>query len=262
MNTLKVIIVDDEQEACDNIRNILALYPDLSINILDAANDTTTAEAQIKKLDPDAVFLDIDMPNENAFQFLERIYPYNFEIVFVTAYDEFAINAFKLNAVDYVLKPICIDDLLESVQKLRERIEYKLFAKNSEYQIGVLKQIAKKEPPQKITLKSLNHVEIVDFKDVCYIEGQGSYCKVCFNKAGRGKVIITSSIIAHYEEILPSRLFYRIHKSYLVNCIQIADIVTDDNYSIIMKNEDKLPISRRRFTDFINFLRENNFYSV
>jgi len=97
---LNVIIVDDEMDACKNLQKILVEYVDSGINILSIANSTAEAEKQILEHKPDVVFLDIEMPNENAFEFLDRIVEINFEVIFVTAYDEYAIKAFKLNAID------------------------------------------------------------------------------------------------------------------------------------------------------------------
>ena len=258
--TIKALVIDDEKEACDNLINILHEYITPDINIIGIANDTAEAELLINELNPDAVFLDIEMPGENAFQFLSRMHPHSFDIIFVTAYDEFAIKAFKLNAVDYILKPICIEELGEAIVKLRERISYRQFVKFSDHQINAVKQIANKEPPRKITLKSLNHVDVVDFKDIYSIEGLGSYCKIFYNKSGANKEITTSNIIAYYEEILPADLFFRVHKSFLVNCMHIKDIIFGDNYSVVIKTLEHIPISRRRYGAFINFLKENNFY--
>lgn len=260
--TLKLLIIDDEKEACDNLKNILSQIPDAGIDIIGMAHDTAEAEVMIKSLHPQAVFLDIEMPDENAFQFLCRIDPYDFEIIFVTAYDEFAIRAFKLNAVDYIQKPICIDELAEAIDKLKKRIGYQLFIKYKDQQKNVVEQIIAKEQPRKITLKALNHVEVVDFRDIYSIEGQGNYCRICFSKAGTNKDIITSNIIAYYEELLPKDIFYRVHKSYLVNCNQIDNIISDENYYLQMKNKEKIAVSRRRYPDFIRFLKENDFYSV
>jgi two-component system LytT family response regulator len=259
---IKALIIDDEREACDNLKNILTEYIDSDISILGIANDTISAEKLIIELNPDAVFLDIEMPDENAFQFLKRIHHYNFEIIFVTAYDEFAIRAFKLNAVDYILKPINIDELNIAIIKLKERITYRQFTKHNEYEIKALKQIVEKELPHKITLKSLNHIEVVDFKHIYLVEAQGSYCKIFFVKAGAIKEIITSNIISYYEELFPPEFFYRVHKSYIINCTYLEDIITDNNYSIVLKNKYEVPVSRRRYADFIKFLKENNFYSV
>ena len=128
---IRAIIVDDEHEACINLKNIINDYIQIDINILDCAYSTLDAEEKIKALNPDAIFLDIEMANENAFQFLERLGQIDFDIIFVTAYDEYAIRAFKLNAVDYILKPINIDELAKAIEKLQQRIKYRRIINNN-----------------------------------------------------------------------------------------------------------------------------------
>jgi two-component system, LytTR family, response regulator len=258
--SLSLLIVDDEKEACDNLSHILEEYIGPGITISGIANDTEEAEKLLAKIKPHAVFLDIEMPGENGFQFLERISPYDFEVVFVTAYDEFAIKAFKLNAVDYILKPIIIDELIYSVKKLKEKIVYKQFTDRNKHEAEVLKEIIHRKAPHRITLRSQNHVEIVNFKDIYYLEGQGSYCKVSFNKDGINKEIITSSVIAYYEELLPTELFFRVHKSFLLNCMHVSSIISDEHYHAVIKTKEKIPVSRRRYSEFIGFLKENNFH--
>lgn len=258
---LKILIVDDEHVACLNLQTMLHEYVDTSVCIVAIAHDTLEAERLIGQHQPDAIFLDIDMPDENAFQFLTRIHPYDFEIVFVTAYDQFAINAFKINAVDYIKKPICIEELANAVHKLEDRITYRDL-KDKQIEISAVKDIVHKQQPQRIVLKALNHIEIVDFSCISTLEGQGNYCKICFEKNGLQKEIITSNVIAYYEELLPREYFFRVHKSYLINCKQIEHIVNDDSCSIILKNREKVPVSRRRYADFIRFLTDNKLYSV
>src|SRR6202012_3296754 len=111
--------------ACINLKNILREYVDREINVVGVANNTREAEKQITRFSPNAIFLDIEMPNENAFHFLTRISPFEFEVIFVTAYDEYAVKAFKLNAVDYILKPISIEEVSNAVTKAKEHIAYK-----------------------------------------------------------------------------------------------------------------------------------------
>ncbi len=103
---IKVLIVDDEKKACSNLRSILSEFVDVKINVAGIAHSGVEAGRLVSEVSPDAIFLDIEMPNENAFEFLARISPFNFEVIFVTAYDEYAVRAFRLNAIDYILKPI------------------------------------------------------------------------------------------------------------------------------------------------------------
>lgn len=257
---LNVLLVDDEREACTNLKTILLEYIDPELNILGIANNTSQAENLINKLSPDAIFLDIEMPNENAFTFLDRISPFKFEVVFVTAYDEYAIKAFKLNAVDYILKPISINELASAYAKLKERIKYKkILADSNVSYTEISKQVINKVKQQRITLKDNSNIEVVDFKDIYFIEAQGSYSRILFLKDTVIKEIIMASSISDYEELLPSDMFYRIHKSYLINCGHVKQILKDDASHVVLKGKFTLPISRRRYTPLIDFLKCNGF---
>ncbi len=253
---LSVLLVDDEIEACRNLKSILLEFVDPNINIVGVAHSTAEAEKQLQVHNPDAVFLDIEMPNENAFQFLERVSPIHFEVVFVTAYDEYAIRAFKLNAVDYILKPISINELANAVVKLKDRLRYKtLISTGNNDFTEVSKQINTKAKLNKITLKGNNNVELVSFKDIIYVEAFGKYSKVFFLKNNAVVDILTSYAISDYEELLPANIFYRIHKSYLINCSHIKQIHKDDTTTLTMNYAITIPVSRRRFSSLLEFLQ-------
>ena len=252
---MNILIVDDEKRACTNLKSILIEYIDYAVNIVGFAHNSKNAEKLIKHLSPDVIFLDIEMPGENAFSFLERISPFSFEVIFVTAYDEYAIRAFKLNAIDYILKPISIQELRNAMHKLEERLKYKhIIAQNSYKELA--NNFTTKQSPKKITIKDGSNIEILSFSQIIYIEAMGSYCRIHFNKAGLEKSCITSYPIAVYEDILPTDLFFRIHKSYLVNSNHFEHIHKDDNILFVMKNGTKLPISRRRYSDLKQFLNK------
>jgi len=258
---INVLIVDDEREACINLNNILTEYVDKDIHVVGIANNTRDAEKKINELTPDAIFLDIEMPNENAFHFLARIYPFDFEVVFVTAYDEYAVKAFKLNAVDYILKPISISELAEAVQKLRERLRYKqLLSEITVPYMDIANQVTNKLKSQKITLKDNNHIEVVDFKDIYFVEAQGSYVRILFLKGSDIKEITLSGSLTDYEELMPDDFFYRIHKSYLINCLHVIEILKDEYSQVVIRANYTLPISRRRFTPLMQFLKSNDYY--
>jgi two-component system LytT family response regulator len=257
---LKVLIVDDERKACTNLRDLLLTYVDKDINIAGIAHDTHEAYAKIVKHMPDAVFLDIEMPNENAFHFLERIRPVNFEVVFVTAYDEYAVRAFKLNALDYILKPISISELRNAYEKVIEKIRYKnlIASKNISY-IELANQVSNTVKHHKITLKDINTTEVVDFKDIYFVEAQSSYSRILFLKEHEVKEMILSSPLSDYEELLPADQFFRIHRSYLINCAYIKKIMNDGSNQVIMKNDAPIPVSRRRLGTLISFLKNNDY---
>ena len=253
---LKVVLVDDEKEATRNLQNILADYIDAAIDIAGIAHSAAEAEAIIARVKPDAVFLDIEMPKENAFHFLKRIAPFDFEVIFVTAYDEYAIRAFKLNAIDYLLKPISISELAMAVSKLKDRIRYKhLLGERHAAFTDLATDIAEPAKVNKITLKGNNIIEIVRFDEIIYIEANGGYSRVFFVKDGGSMDILTSYSIADYEELLPADLFYRVHKSYLINCTYIYNMLREDSVSVVMFPDAVVPVSRRRITPLLEYLK-------
>jgi len=256
---IKVLIVDDEKRACANLKSMLINYVDSSINVVGIARNTQDAEEQILKHSPDAVFLDVEMPHENAFEFLNRIIPFDFEVVFVTAYDEYAIKAFKLNAVDYILKPISINELENAVKKLKDRIRYKKVFVEENFYTEVSGQVNQQVRPNKIILRDSNNLITVDFKDILYIEAQRSYSQVVYLKNNILKETTLSGPLSDYEELLPIDMFYRVHRSYLINGAHVKKIVCNDAYFVIVNNNIQLPVSRRRYPLLREFLINNRY---
>lgn len=258
---INVLLIDDEKNACTNLQNLLSEYTHQSINVSGLAHSTRDAEALIRESVPDAVFIDIDMPVENAFQFLQRIAPFTFEVIFVTAYDQYAVKAFRLNAVDYILKPIDIDELILAVERLQERISIKKIISNDNISyLDLLSQVSKKAESHKIRLKSVNYSEIIDFDDIYFVEAQGSYSRIVFAKNSITSEIIMSNPLSDYEELLPVALYYRVHKTYLINCRHVTKLISDDNNYIILHNEFTIPVSRRRILPLKKFLKSNGYF--
>lgn len=254
---MRALIVDDEKKACSNLEKMLMTYVDTPVQIVGVANSTAEAESLIKVERPDVVFLDIEMPEENAFHFLERIGRVNFEIVFVTAYDEFALKAFRLNAIDYILKPIRVSYLKNAVDRVKERLQYKAFiTENGSPYVEVSKQIIHNQKSHSITLKGSDGIEIIGFNDIYYVEAQGSYSKFVFRKGDQMKEIVSSYALSYYEELLPTNTFFRIHRSFLLNCLHVKNVL-NDSCSVTTKGADLvLPVSRRRVAVMLEFLKK------
>ena len=255
---IRALIVDDENKACSNLKNMLLSYVDATLDVIGFAHNTTEAEAAIKLHKPDAIFLDIHMPHGDVFRMLDNMRPLEFEVIFVTAFDEYAVKAFRLNALDYILKPISVNELKNAVNKLKEKINYKRIVASENMTYADLgEQINKKDLHKNITFKDANNVEIVNFRDVLFIEADSSYCRIVFIKDRQNKEMIMSNPLSDYEEVLPAELFFRVHKSYLVNCGHIKRIDNSENHCIILDNDTTLPISRRRYGALLDFLRAN-----
>jgi two-component system, LytTR family, response regulator len=254
---LNVLIVDDEQNACKNLGKLLSGFRNPTLRINGFAYNTKDAERLLSNIATDALFLDIEMPNENAFQFLDRIAPFDFEVVFVTAYSEFAVKAFKLNALDYILKPLSVVEVHNAVRKLQEKIQLKRSFNDLKYEFKELQeQLNNNKQPDKIVLKENREIEIVAFENICFVEAQGSYSKIFFLKKGTLKTMLMSNYIAEYETLFPAQHFFRIHKSYLINVNYIQKIFKDENFYVVVPGEHILPVSRRRYSALLDFLKK------
>jgi len=257
---LTAVIVDDEPDACRNLAHILLDYIAPGIRIAGMAHDTAAAATLIKTHTPDVVFLDIEMPQENAFAFLERMQPVSFEIILVTAYDEYAVRAFRLNALDYILKPIDITELGNAMRRVQDRLRYRdIMRENAlSYSMPPL-PVPDMIKPGKITLRDNGSIEIVGFEDIIFIEARGSYSNICFLKNGKEKRMMMSRSVSEFEDLLPPSLFYRIHKSFLVNCQHIKSILKGDQFFVQINESTRLPVGRRRCSSLVAFLKNNTF---
>jgi len=257
---VKVLIVDDEKNACTNLKHLLHEYADEELEITGMAHSTKEAEAMILLTKPDAIFLDIEMPKENAFHFLERIAPFSFEVIFVTSYNEYAVKAFKLNAIDYILKPISISELKNVVAKLAEKLRYKKVIANTASYADIEDIASNQKAPSRIILKNINSTEIVDFDNIQYVEAHGSYSRIVFSKNNRVHDVVMSNPLSEYEELLPTDRFFRVHRSYLINCLYIRKIYKNSSCEVLLKDNTLIPVSRRRVNTLLDYLKNTPYY--
>ena len=212
MNNLiaKALIVDDEFEACENLRSFLEeLAPGLEI--MACVHSTKEAEEYIQKENPDIVFLDIEMPDETGIEFLKRIDTSSFETVFVTAYNEYAIKAFKLNAIDYVLKPINKEYLKKKLNRAQEFLQ----ARNNRSVTSTQLLTAPGPKEQNhLVLRSGAEIHYVNFDNIVYLSSDGNYSN--FFTAKDQQHYVGSYNLKHYEDILPTE-FARVHRGYIIN---------------------------------------------
>lgn len=248
---IRVLLVDDEIKACNNLKNILDNYiKENRIEIIGYANNTQEAEQLINELKPDALFLDIEMPHENAFQFLDRIAPINFHVVFVTAYDEYAVKAFKINALDYILKPISISELNESIKKLLSKIDSSKIIIQYENFNEIGQNILSKNTIQFLKLRTSQAIEIVNCNDILFIEAMGAYSKFFIKNKDLIKEILVCHVLTEYEELLPNNLFFRAHRSYLINLNKIDELKLIDGHLELSIFSHQIQVGRRRIKEF------------
>lgn len=235
---LKAVIVDDEPDCVKLLALQLKMYCP-KVQVIAECTSSETGLLQIKELQPDIVFLDIEMPVMNGFQLLEKIGNINFSLVFVTAYDQFAVKAFRFNALDYLLKPIDGKDLKVAVEKaLQQRPDPE--------QLKLLKQqlnSGEKYYPDKIALPYQNGVIFTEIKNVLYCESENNYTR--FHVTGEKQYLVCKTL-GDIQEVLEERNFLRVHRQYLVNLDHIKKYVRGEGNYLILSNDCNIPVARNK----------------
>lgn len=249
ISRFSALIVDDELNACKNLDNILSEFLKDEIKVCGYAHSMSDAEIAIKSLKPDIIFLDIEIQDGNTLALLDKFKPINFEVIFVTAYEEYALRALKLNVIDYLLKPIDIAELKIAVRKVIDKSSNPSFP-------GALHSNTSQFDKQQIVLKDHNNnYSIVKLKHIIYVEALKGYSKIFFKHDGQIKALTMSKSISEYENLLPQALFLRTHRSFLVNYEYVKAILSEQQILVLIENNIQLPISRRRYSEVFSFLK-------
>lgn len=233
MNILRVVIVDDEPDSIKLLQTQLEKYSS-QIHVLATYTNSEKALKALEILDFDLLFLDIEMPVMNGFEMLEKLVNIKFKIIFVTAYNEFALKAFKFNALDYLVKPFDTTELLEAVTKAHNR------ESPSGGEIAQLKKQLLGEPINKIAIPCNTGVVFIDFTEIIYVEASNNYSKILL--ADKRHFTI-SKTLKDVQEVFEQRHFLRVHRQYIINLNCLKQF--NRNESILtMINGDILPIAR------------------
>lgn len=247
---LKAIIVEDENHSLNYLKSLLTNHcPE--IEILGEAKTVDKAIKLIRQNNPDILFLDIELSGENGFTILEKLdKKIDFEIIFVTAYHQYAVRAFKFSAVSYLLKPIEIEDLLEAVSKAKKLSLNKNNDKRLEYLTNLLKQ--DNVPPDKLALPTNDGYNLVKICDILRFEADGSYTHIFFNN--KEKVLVCKNISV-FEELLKGTSFIRIHKSFMINLDYVKKFVRANGGGFVVMSDDAMiDVSVRKKKDLMEKL--------
>lgn len=245
---IKAIIIDDEAHARESLTNVIHQYCQ-EITVIGSGENVADAIALINRFSPDIVFLDIDLPNGNGFTLFEHITSPNFETIFTTAYEEYAIKAFRVAALDYLTKPIDFRQLIEAVERFRTKQKVEL----KEQRLELLLENLSNKPTEfnKLVLPDYDGYTLIKVSDIIYCKADGSYTEIYLLN---GKTITTSKLLKVVEELLPSQTFYRIHKSYVVNLNLIKRYNKSEGHQVLMENNTLLDVSDRNKKEFIERL--------
>ncbi|MFT3824321.1 MAG: LytTR family DNA-binding domain-containing protein [Chitinophagaceae bacterium] len=236
---LRTILVDDEKNNLENLTGLLQTYCPQT-EIVATALNAEEGKSAIVQWRPDLLFLDIQMPGKNGFDLLKELKEYDFEVIFVTAYDQYAIQAVKFSAVDYLLKPVSITELQEAVDRAAERRRQKKQNLQLENLMQLLQQ---KQENHRIALPTLRETRFVPTNDIIRCESSNNY--TIFHMVNK-EALTVSKPIYEYEEILKNYAFVRCHQSHLVNTKHVSSWVKEDGGYLLMDNGDTVPVSRNK----------------
>lgn len=242
---VRAIIIDDEPHATKNLELLLSeVCPQVQVMAL--FNQPTEALSFLRSNKVDVVFLDIDMPLMNGFELLNQIAPFSFDVIFVTAYDQYAIKAFKFSAFDYLLKPVDEDELVNAVKKLENQKKNTSINSNFEHLLEVFK--AGQTAVKKIALPTFEGFEFIEISEIIRCESDSNYTKV-FIQGSTQKLI--SRTLKEIEETLDGLSFIRVHNSHIINKNHVKKYVKSDGGYILMSDNAQIPISRTRKEEVI-----------
>ena len=244
-------MVDDEPRGLNALQKLLELNcPELSIEATCLA--AGIALEKIKELQPQLVFLDINMPGQSGLDLLRELEEINFEIIFVTAHNDYMTQAFHFSAIDYILKPVDEELLVAAVKRACRRIGEK---QGKEQVQTLLHNIREKDSAQKLKLciPSLKGFQVVDIRDILYAEANSNYTNFYFSNR---PLICSSRPLHEYEELLADSSFVRIHKSFIVNLEHIAEYLRGEGGTVLLSNGAEIEVSRRKKDQFINRMKE------
>ena len=247
---LKAILVDDEKNSRESLRKkIVAHCPQLTI-IAECSNGQEGLEA-IQQYHPEIVFLDIEMPHMNGFTMLQQLPERNFELVFTTAFNQYAINAIRYSALDYLVKPVDVAELINAVQRITEKKKPAIDEKQLEILTSYLSQ--QKQAPDKIAVSVLTGLEIIHIADILYLEATGNYTHIYLSGS---KPLLSSKTLKEFEDILPPAIFCRIHNGSLVNISYVKKYNRGEGGQVVLTSGAVLDVARRRKDDLLQLLQK------
>ena len=252
MNRIKAILIDDEPRGLTSLQKLLE-FNCPEVEVIQSCRRTNEAKAAIEHLHPELVFLDIEMPGKNGFELLDELPEIDFEIIFVTAYNDYTTQALHLSAVDYLLKPVNEGLLIEAVKRAGKRIGSKTgnlpvetFLHNVQQRGVTLKM--------KLCIPFSRGFEVVDIQKIIYIEANGNYSNIHFTDRA---MICASKSIYEYESLLEDSNFVRVHKSYVVNLAHISRYIKGEGGIVVLSAGQEIEVSRRKKEELMRKMKEH-----
>lgn len=248
---MKAILVDDEPDGIRTLQKVLEAHcPD--VHVVASCSNANTAKQQIDLLKPDVVFLDIQMPGKTGLEMLTEIAAKDFEVIFVTAYNEYMLQALQYSAADYLLKPVDEDRLVEAVRRVEQRLDT---AKKEDRTNALMYNLTQVGHPSamRLCLPTLKGFIVLKLEEILYCEAERSYTVFHLEN---GKTVTVSKPLLEYDQLLKDTSFLRVHKSFLVNMMHVREYQRGEGGLVIMSNGAEIEISRRKKDIFLMKVKE------
>jgi two-component system LytT family response regulator len=245
---LRAILIDDDQS------NLSALSEKLlkhcpQVQIIGRCDNAEEGIKAIESGKPDLVFLDVEMPVMNGFLLLQQLTYRNFELIFVTAYDHYAIKAIKYSALDYLVKPVEIDDLKAAVTKA----EINRNSRTSQLQMELLLEHLNNKQPKRITIPTSDGLQFINIEDIVYLEASNNYTNIYLST---NQKLLVSRTLKDFEDILPSDTFLRIHHSTVINKYYVEKYIRGEGGQVVMRHGNVLDVSKRKKSEFLQAISQ------
>lgn len=242
---LQVVIVEDEKHSRETLKNLLEEFCD-NVTVIGMASSVEEAINMISEKNPELVFMDIELQTGTGFDVLDAIGDKHFEVVFTTAFEQYAIKAIKFSSIDYLLKPIDIEELQIAVNKAQVRKDANQYQKQLEVLLTNFRQPNSEN--RNICLSTAEGIEFVKVQDIMYCEANGSYTNFILKN---NKKLIVSKHLKEYENLLSEHKFMRVHNSYLINLLEVKRFVKTDGGYILMNDDAAISISQKKKEEFM-----------
>ncbi len=247
MDKLKAVLVDDERSSLQNLQQKLTEFcPD--IFIIAAAEKPEEAILLIRQHKPDVIFLDIEMPRMSGLRMLEQLTDYSGEIIFTTAYNHYAVDAIRISAFDYLVKPVSITELQNAITRL---VKYK--KSETKERLDILRQSLSESKSQedKIAVPTGEGIEFIRIKNIIHIESSSNYSKIFL---ADGKNMLVTKLLKDFEDILLPYKFYRVHNSHLINLSYIKKYIRGEGGQVVMQDDTYIDVARRKKEEFLRLI--------
>lgn len=245
---LRSIIIDDEFKSREVLKSLIEKFCD-DIEVSATCHNGEEAIAAIHTHKPDVIFLDIQLQSETGFEILQRLDKIDFEIIFTTAYSEFAIKAFNFSAIDYLLKPIDIELLRKATEKARKRIVGSISERVAQLAENLKGNSFKNS---RLAIPASDGLEFITVGDIIYCEASGNYTNIYL---GDNRKFIVSRTLKEYEDLLEDQDFFRIHNSHLINLNAIKKYIRGEGGQVVMKNDKTLDVSKMKKKGFMDKIK-------